>query len=98
MSRKRHDYKSVVHAVIQTSCHMGEELHTVTSNAYGSRVLNLRMSRVIPSKTGHTGYTKVGFFLTKEEAKKLRDALIDLSEKDEAWETDGGEWHEMGDD
>tara|TARA_R100000995_G_scaffold41700_1_gene19420 strand:+ start:4191 stop:4361 length:171 start_codon:yes stop_codon:yes gene_type:complete len=55
------------------------------------------MFRVMPSKTGYTGYTKVGIFLTKEETKKLRDTLIGLVENDEAWLVDGGEWNEMGD-
>jgi hypothetical protein len=93
---KQHDYKSEVHTVIEVSCHIGQELHIVTSNAYGDRVLNLRMNRVVPSKTGHTGYTRVGMFLTREETKRLRDSLIDLIEDDSAWDADGGDWVEMG--
>ena len=94
---KQHDYKSKVHEIVEVSCHVGQELHVVTSNAYGSRVLNLRMNRVMPSKTGHTGYTRVGIFMTKGEAKRLRDSLSDLIEDDSAWEVDGGEWIEMED-
>ncbi len=94
---KTHDYKQEVHSVMDASCHLGQELHITTTNAYGDRILNLRMFRVMPSKTGYTGYTKVGIFLTKEETKKLRDTLIGLVENDEAWLVDGGEWNEMGD-
>jgi|TARA_B100001758_G_C17996977_1_gene396048 hypothetical protein len=93
--RKQHDYQSKVHEVIEASCHVGQELHIITSNAYGDRVLNLRMNRVMPSQTGHTGYTKIGMFLNRAEARKLRDALIDLIEDDSAWDPDGGEWDEV---
>ena len=95
MTRKQHDYQSKVYEVIDTSCHTGQELHIVTSNAYGDRVLNLRMNRVIPSMTGHTGYTKIGMFLNRSEARQLRDALIDLIENDSAWDPEGGEWVEV---
>ncbi len=91
----KHDYKSKIHEVVQTSCHMGQELHLTTSNAYGSRVLNLRMNRVVPSKTGYTGYTKVGVFMTRKEATQLRDALIDLLADDIAWDEGEDEWNEM---
>jgi len=74
---------------------MGQELHLTTSNAYGSRVLNLRMNRVVPSKTGYTGYTKVGVFMTRKEATQLRDALIDLLADDIAWDEGEDEWNEM---
>jgi hypothetical protein len=43
------------------------------------------MNRVVPSKTGYTGYTKVGFFLSKKEAAELRDSLSELLDDDEAW-------------
>ena len=95
---KQHDYRNEVHSTLDVSSHLGHTLHIMTTNAYGARVLNLRMHRDVPSKTGHTGYTKVGMFLTKEEAKKLRDTLTDLIEKDDAWLVDGGEWIEAQDD
>ena len=97
MARKAHDYKQEVHAVMEATCHLGHELHVATTNAYGGRVLNLRMYRVIPSKTGHTGYTKIGMFLTKKETMELRDYLIGLVEAPDAWEVDDGEWSEMED-
>tara|TARA_R100000458_G_C8043758_1_gene93974 strand:- start:182 stop:481 length:300 start_codon:yes stop_codon:yes gene_type:complete len=84
----QHDYNNTVHEEIETTCHLGEELHVVTSNAFNSRVLNLRMFRVVPSKTGHTGYTRIGFFLTKKEARNLRDALSEVIEDENAWDTD----------
>ena len=82
---RSHDYKNKIHNQIQTEHDRGEELHIVTSNAFGSRVLKIRMNRVVPSKTGYTGYTKVGFFLSKKEAAELRDSLSELLDDDEAW-------------
>ncbi len=87
MSRT-HDYNNKVHDEIETSCHLGECLHVVTSNAFDSRVLNLRMFRVQPSKTGHTGYTKIGFFLSRDEARQLRDSLSEVVEDENAWDTE----------
>jgi hypothetical protein len=43
------------------------------------------MHRIIPSKTGWTGYTKAGFFLNRQEARELRDALSDLVEDEDVW-------------
>ena len=83
-----HDYNNQVHDEIETSCHLGERLHVVTSNAFDSRVLNLRMFRVQPSKTGHTGYTKIGFFLSRDETRQLRDALSEVIENENAWDTE----------
>ena len=80
-----HDWCNIIHEEIETSCHPGEELHIITSNAYNSRMLNVRMRRIIPSKTGWTGYTKAGFFLTRQEARELRDTLADLVEDDDVW-------------
>ena len=97
MSRK-HEYHSEVHEVIDTSCHLGQELHIITSNAYGDRVLTLRMSRVIPSVSGHTGYTRVGVTLNQQETCKLRDALSDLLETPETFILVEEVWHEMEDD
>lgn len=86
MPRKAHDYHNNLHDVVKTSCHIGEELHVVTTNAYNTRVLNLRMFKVMPSKTGYTGYTKNGFFLTKNEARELRDHISELIENESAWD------------
>ena len=82
----QHDYNNKVHEEIDTSCHLGECLHVVTSNAFNSRVLNLRMFRIQPSKTGHTGYTRIGFFLTRDEARRLRDILAEVVEEENAWD------------
>tara|TARA_Y100001963_G_C6710644_1_gene414095 strand:- start:620 stop:787 length:168 start_codon:yes stop_codon:yes gene_type:complete len=46
------------------------------------------MYRVQPSKTGHTGYTKIGFFLSRDEARQLRDSLSEVIEDENAWDTD----------
>lgn len=86
MARKAHDYNNTLYNTIQTGCHIGEELHVVTTNAFDNRVLNLRMYKVMPSKTGYTGYTKVGFWLTKNEARELRDALSEVIENESAWD------------
>jgi len=86
MPRKPHEYHNNLHDVVKTSCHIGEELHVVTTNAYNTRVLNLRMFKVMPSKTGYTGYTKNGFFLTKNEARELRDHISELIENESAWD------------
>lgn len=82
---REHDYQNKVHNEIDTSCHPGEELHVITSNAFDGRMLNVRMHRIIPSKTGWTGYTKAGFFLNRQEARELRDALSDLVEDEDVW-------------
>ena len=89
--REKHDYRNEVHATLETSCHMGQELHIITSNAFKDRVMNIRLNRVVPSKTGHVGYTRIGFFLTKKEARLLRDALSETIEKDSAWDLDAPE-------
>ncbi len=85
---RSHEYNNKMHDEIDTSCHLGECLHVVTSNAFNTRVLNLRMYRVQPSKTGHTGYTKIGFFLSRDEARRLRDSLSEVIEDENAWDTD----------
>ena len=84
----QHNYNNTVHEEIETSCQMGESLHVVTSNAFDSRVLNLRLFRIVPSKTGHTGYTRIGFFLTRNETRTLRDALSEIIEDENAWDTE----------
>jgi len=70
---------------IDASFTPGEEIHLLTQDAHGSRILNVRVYRVAPSANGHVGYTRKGFYLTKEEAVALRDALNDLI-ADEAFE------------
>ena len=84
MSRS-HDFNNEVHHVLEPSLHMGEEIHIMTTNAYADRVMNIRMNRVVPSRTGYAGYTKVGFFITRDEAIKLRDALSTTIDDDDAW-------------
>ena len=83
---EKHDYQNVIHADMETSCHLGHDLHVITSNAFDQRVLNLRLNRIIPSMTGHTGYTRIGFFLTKRETRELRDILSEVIENGNAWE------------
>ena len=46
-------------------------------------MLNLRVFRIAPSRNGHVGYTKRGFYLNKEEAAALRDALVELLEDED---------------
>ena len=70
---------------MEPSLHVGEEIHIMTTNAYADRVMNIRMNRVVPSRTGYVGYTKVGFFITRDEAIKLRDALSTIIDNDDAW-------------
>ena len=86
MTRTPHEYHNKIHGTVETSCHLGQELHIITSNAYDGRRLNLRLNRIIPSKTGHTGYTRIGFFLNKNEARELRDFLSDVIENEGAWD------------
>ena len=68
----------------QLSPHL--DLHVMTTEAYGQWVLNLRMHRKIPSKTGYLGYTRQGFMLTKQEAAMLRDTLNEVLSDDTFWE------------
>lgn len=63
---------------IATRFNGGEDLHLLTQDNKGERILNLRLFREAPSKQGHTGYTKKGFYLYREEVLLLRDALNDL--------------------
>jgi len=83
---ERHEYHNTVHSRMQPRSHLGHDLHLCTSNAFGSRMLNLRLFRVMPSKTGHSGYTRIGFFLTRNEARELRDLLTDVIENEGAWD------------
>lgn len=83
---ERHEYHNKVHSRMQPTSHIGYDLHLCTSNAFGARMLNLRLFRVMPSKTGHSGYTRIGFFLNRNEARELRDLLTDVIENEGAWE------------
>ena len=73
-------YNQVLHRSFETAFTPGEELHLLTQDALGSRVLNLRINRVAPSRNGYVGYTQRGFFLTREETFLLRDHLNDILE------------------
>jgi hypothetical protein len=79
-------YNQTLHRTFETTFTPGEELHLLTQDAYGQRVLNIRIYRVAPSRSGHTGYTQRGFYLTKDEATLLRDHLNDVLEMDNAFE------------
>jgi hypothetical protein len=85
MSNRTHNFNNEIHHVIEPSLHTGEEIHIMTTNAYADRVMNIRMNRVVPSRTGYVGYTKVGFFITRDEAIRLRDALSTVVDDDDAW-------------
>ena len=92
------DFNSRLFGVVPTSFTPGFELHVMTSEAYNSRVLNLRLNRVIPSIRGYTGYTKQGFMLSRDEAKVLLDKLLEVIHDDDAWEDDPDEVVVMTDD
>tara|TARA_Y100001938_G_C8048080_1_gene410095 strand:- start:584 stop:874 length:291 start_codon:yes stop_codon:yes gene_type:complete len=80
------DFNSKIFGVVDTKFQPGFELHVMTSEAFNTRVLNLRLNRIIPSVRGYTGYTKQGFMLTRDEAKRLLEHLTDVVHDDEAWE------------
>ena len=75
-------YNQVHHATIDTSFTAGEEVHILTQDTHESRIMNIRVYRVAPSRNGHVGFTKKGFYLTEDEALELRDVLNDLLHKD----------------
>ena len=75
-------YNQVKHGAIDTSFSEGEEVHILSQDARGERMLNIRVCRVAPSKSGHVGYTKRGFYLTEEEALAFYDLLGDLLDDD----------------
>tara|TARA_R100000152_G_C6774993_1_gene203098 strand:- start:1668 stop:2012 length:345 start_codon:yes stop_codon:yes gene_type:complete len=79
-------YNQILHRSFETSFTPGEELHLLTQDAYGQRVLNLRIFRVAPSRSGHTGYTQRGFYLNRDEAQLLRDHLNDILADEGAFE------------
>ena len=71
-------YNQELHGKIETSFSAGEEVHILTQDAHDSRIMNIRVYRVAPNRTGHVGYTKKGFYLTEDEALELRDMLNKL--------------------
>jgi len=78
-------YNQIHHSTIDTSFNPGEEVHILTQDGRKERLVNVRVNRVAPSKSGHVGYTKKGFYLNKQEAEDLRDALIELLNDDDAF-------------
>jgi hypothetical protein len=76
-------YNQKKHATIGTQFSPGEEVHILTQSTKAlGRIMNVRVYRVAPSRSGHTGYTKKGFYLTEEEALELRDTLNKLLDED----------------
>jgi len=75
-------YNQEKHASIDTSFTAGEEVHILTQDTHETRIMNIRVYRVAPSRNGHTGYTKKGFYLTEEEALEFQAALNDLLRED----------------
>ena len=82
----KQDYGSRVFGIIDAQCHLGKELHVMTSEAFKTRVLGIRLNRIMPSASGHTGYTKEGFMLMKDEVVLLRDYLTEAIENESLWE------------
>jgi hypothetical protein len=80
MSDNRYNQKE--HAVIQTTFTIGEEVRILTQDAQDTRIMNIRVFRVAPSRNGHVGFTKKGFYLTESEALELRDKLNELLHED----------------
>ncbi len=78
-------YNQTLHATIQTSFTAGEEVHILTQDTRDERIMNIRVNRVAPSRNGHVGYTKKGFYLTEEEA--IEEIITDSPEisKGSAW-------------
>ncbi len=71
---------------IEARCHMGMELHTMTSKGFNTRILNIRLFRVVPNFSGHTGYTKQGVMLSKEEVRELHSHLTEALANDSLWD------------
>lgn len=53
----------------------GIEIHLTTQDLDNERILNMRVFHIAPLQSGHMGYSKTGFYLTKAEAEILRDNL-----------------------
>lgn len=85
------DFNSRLNGVVPSKFHPGHELHVMTSEAFGTRVLNLRLYRIIPSIRGYTGYTKQGFMLNRDEARVLLEHLLETINDDDQWEEEAEE-------
>jgi len=83
------DYASKVFGKIDAECHLGQELHIMTSEAFNTRVLGIRMYRIMPSASGHIGYTRQGFMLKRDEISTLRDFLTEAMVNESLWEDEG---------
>ncbi len=84
------DYDNRLVSQVDSILNPGKSLHVMTSKSHGMRVLNLRMNRLTPSSTGYTGYTRQGFMLTREEARALKNALVEMVDDDDLWDDDDG--------
>ena len=71
---------------IDARCHMGMEIHTMTSKGFNTRIMNIRLYRIVPNFSGHTGYTKQGVMLTKEEVQLLHSHLTEALANDDLWD------------
>ena len=71
---------------IDARCHMGMEIHTMTSKGFNTRIMNIRLYRIVPNVTGHTGYTKQGVMLTMAEGRLLHSHRTGAVAKDDLWE------------
>ena len=71
-------YNQTHHATVDTSFNPGEEIHILTQEQGNKLLFNIRCYRISPSKSGHTGYTKKGFYLSRQETIDLRDALDEI--------------------
>ena len=80
------DYNSIVFGKIDAECHLGHELHVMTSSAFNTRVLGVRLYRVAPSATGHIGYTKQGIMLRRSEIPELHRLLTEAMANDSLWD------------
>ena len=90
-------YNQVLHSTLDLPFTPGEELHLLTQDFHGQRVMNLRIWRAAPSKSGHVGYTKRGFYLTEGEALALRDRLNRLLDEPNLFNTVDTEMKEVDD-
>lgn len=80
------DFNSRLVKVVPAEFQPGHELHVMTSDAFATRVLNLRLHRNIPSVRGYTGYTRHGFMLSRDEARILLESMIEAINDDDLWE------------
>jgi hypothetical protein len=72
-------FNARVEYIIPNQFDKGNEIHLITQELPTlERILNIRVFHVAPLQSGHTGYSKNGFYLTKNEAEKLRDNLDEI--------------------